>query len=204
MMTLGDARAAPAAARLAGLFLVLAAALAGCALAASSTPDPVAPCGGAEERRGTGLEPELEALLPATIEGVAPSQSESGSYCSARALGLLAEAGFDEIRFAGATWPGEDGSGLAVVVYRAPGLTLDAVADSFARGADDARSVNQVHAVPTEVAGRQAVRIDAFMRREPQSVVIWPSAASDTVIVVIGSRVSDDHFEAAVAAMGER
>ena len=177
----------------------------GCAgLGATPTPDASAPCAGADEQRAAGFDPELEALIPPTIEGVAPSLLDSGRYCSAKALGTLVEAGFDEVRFAGATWPGDDASGLAVVVYRAPGLTLDAMADTFAKGADDARSVNLVHARAIEVAGRPAVRIDAAMRDDPQTVYLWPAAEPDTINVVIGSKVEQARLDAALEAMGDR
>jgi hypothetical protein len=177
----------------------------GCAgLAGAPTPDPSSPCAGAEEQRAPGLDPELEALLPTAIAGETPSNLDSGRYCSAKALGLLAEAGFEEVRFAGATWPGGDASGVAIVIYRAPGLTLDAMADAFARGADDARSVNQVHTQAVEVAGRPAVRIDAAMRDDPQTVVLWPGAAPGTINAVIGSNVEAGRIDAAVAAMGDR
>ncbi|MET1232597.1 MAG: hypothetical protein ABWY52_07080 [Candidatus Limnocylindrales bacterium] len=177
----------------------------GCSvLGPTPTPDAAAPCAGADEQRAPGFDPELEALLPAAIEGVAPSKRDSGRYCSAQALGLLAEGGFEEVRFAGATWPGDNASGLAVIVYRAPGLTLDAMADSFARGADDARSVNQVHAQAIEVVGRPAVRIDAAMRDDPQTVYLWPGATKDTINVVIGSDVEQARLDAAIAAMRDR
>ncbi len=94
--------------------------------------------------------------------------------------------------------------GLAVVVYRAPGLTLDAMADTFAKGADDARSVNQVHAQAIEVAGRPAVRIDAAKGDDPQTVYLWPAASPDTINVVIGSDVEQARLDAALAAMGDR
>ena len=180
-------------------------AVTGCAITGSTpTPDAAAPCAGADEQRAPGFDPELEALIPATIEGVAPSSLDSGRYCSPKALGLLAEAGVGEVRFAGATWPGDDASGLAVVIYRAPGLTLDAMADAFARGADDARSVNQVHAQAVEVAGRPAVRIDAAMRDDQQTVYLWPNVEPETINAVIGSGVDQARLDAALEAMGDR
>ena len=178
----------------------LALAMAGCSPMGAASPDPSAPCAGADEQRAAGFHPDLEALLPTELDGQAPVQRDSGRYCSARSLGTLAEAGFGSVDFAGATWSADEASGLAVVAYRAPGLTLDVLADSFARGADDARSVNQVHASSIEVAGRPAIRIDAVMRQTPQSVVLWATDAPETFIVVIGSGVDDARLQAAVAA----
>ena len=177
----------------------------GCsAVGTGGTPDPSAPCAGADDQRAAGFDPELEALVPRSIDGVAPSQLDSGRYCSAKALGTLVDAGFTQVRFAGATWPGDAGSGVAIVVYRAPGLTLDAMADTFAKGADDARSVNQVHAQAVQVAGRPAVRIDAAMRDDQQTVYLWPASETDTVNVVIGSKVDQARLDAALAAMDGR
>ena len=178
---------------------------AGCGgIGSAATLDASAPCGGAEEQRAPGFDPEMEALVPTTIEGSAPSMLDSGRYCSAKALGMLAEAGFEEVRFAGATWPGEASSGIAVVVYRAPGLTLDAMADTFARGADDARSVNQVHTQAIEVAGRPAVRIDAAKGDDQQTVYLWPAASPETINVILGSGVEQARLDAALEAMGDR
>jgi hypothetical protein len=186
--------------------LVLVALMAGACstVGTAATLDPSAPCGGRDEQRASGLDPELEARLPQTIEGAAPSLLDSGRYCSAKALGTLVEAGFDEVRFAGATWPGDADSGIALVVYRAPGLTLDAMADTFAKGADDARSVNQVHTQAVEVAGRPAVRIDAAMRDDQQTVYLWPAAVPDTINVLLGSKVDQARLDAALEAMGDR
>lgn len=191
--------------RLAASLALVVLAAAGCGTVGTpATVDPSAPCGGAEEQRAPGLDPEMEALIPTAIDGAAPSSLDSGRYCSAKALGLLAEAGFEEVRFAGATWPSETSAGIAVVVYRAPGLTLDAMADAFARGADDARSVNQVHTQAVDVAGRTAVRIDAAMRDETQTVYLWPATSPDTINVLIGSGVEQEQLDAALETMGDR
>ncbi|MFI5292240.1 MAG: hypothetical protein ACHQ02_05200, partial [Candidatus Limnocylindrales bacterium] len=136
------------------LLVIVAIVAVGCSGIGQASLDPGAPCGGRDEERAPGFHADLEALVPETLDGAAPVQRDSGRYCSERSLGVLADAGHESLDFAGATWPGTDESGLAIVAYRAPGLTLDQLADAFARGADDARSVNQVHAQPTEVAGR--------------------------------------------------
>jgi hypothetical protein len=186
------------------LLVIVAIVAVGCSGIGQASLDPGAPCGGRDEERAPGFHADLEALVPETLDGAAPVQRDSGRYCSERSLGVLADAGHESLDFAGATWPGTDESGLAIVAYRAPGLTLDQLADAFARGADDARSVNQVHAQPTEVAGRPAVRIDAVMRRTPQTVVIWPAAAVETFVVVIGSGVDEASLAGAVAAAADR
>ena len=177
----------------------------GCGSAAPTPPpDPAAPCAGADEQRAPGFYPDLEALLPTEVAGAAPATRDSGRYCSAETLGSLLEAGIAELRFAGATWPGEGETGIALVVYRAPGLTVDAVADSFAVGAGAARGVTQVHASERDVAGRRGIAITAVSGRRPQTVIIWPATAPETVNVVIGSGEGEDRLEAAVSAFGDR
>ncbi|MFI5254108.1 MAG: hypothetical protein ACHQ15_01425 [Candidatus Limnocylindrales bacterium] len=163
----------------------------------------LAACAGADEQRLAGFYPDLEALLPAAFEGVAPASLDSGRYCSANTLGSLLAAGVSELHFAGATWPDQGGqTGLAIVVYRAPGLTADAVADSFASGAGEARGVNQVHALAIEVAGVPGVSITAMSGDRPQIVIIRPFGPAGTVAVVIGSGVDEARVLAAAQTFG--
>ena len=55
-------------------------------------------------------------------------------------------------------------------------------------------------ATEIEIGGRPGVRIDAYMRGTPQSVVVWPADEPDTVLAVIGSGVADAKVEAALSA----
>ena len=190
--------------RLALLAAVLAFA-GGCGSAAPTRPpDPAAPCAGADEQRAPGFYPDLEALLPTELAGAAPATLDSGRYCSAKTLGSMLEAGIAELRFAGATWRGDGETGIALVVYRSPGLTVDAVADSFAVGAGAARGVTQVHASERDVAGRRGIAVTAVAGERPQTVIIWPAATPDTVNVVIGSGEGEDRMDAALGAFGDR
>ena len=172
--------------------------------AATPAPDPAGPCAGADEQRTPGFYPDLEAHLPGLLDGRAPARVDSGRYCSSRTLGSLLMAGVAELHFAGATWPEADGSGIALVVYEAPGLTVDAVADSFAVGAGSARGISQVHAREMQVAGRRGVSISAVSDRRPQAVLIWPAATEGLVNVAIASGAVEDRMAAAVDAFGDR
>jgi hypothetical protein len=174
-------------------------ALAGCAGSAPTpTPDRSAPCGGADEQRMAGLYPAIEALLPPTLEGRAPATIDSGRYCSAKTLGSLLDAGITELQFAGATWSDDGGqTGIAMVVYRANGLTVDALADSFASGAGAARGVNQVHAQAIDFDGVAGVRITAMSGDRPQIVIIRSYLEPGVVAVVIGSGVTEARVQAA-------
>jgi hypothetical protein len=186
------------------LLLALVALLAACG-SAVPTPvaDPAAPCAGVDEQRRSGFYPDLEALLPPGLEGRAPATLDSGRYCSAKTLGSLAAAGVSELHFAGGTWPETDAQqGFALVIYRAPGLGVDAVADSFASGAGAARGVNQVHAQAVVIGGEPGVIITAMSGDRPQIVAIRARAEPDTVAVVIGSGVSQARVLAAAEAFG--
>jgi hypothetical protein len=177
---------------------------AGCGSAAATpTPAPGAPCAGADEQRAAGFYPDLEALLPTMLEGKPPASLDSGRYCSKKTLGSLVDAGVTELRFAGATWPDAGGdTGIALVLYRAAGLTIDEVGDSFASGAGSARGVNQVHAQATEIPGGSAIIITAMSGDRPQIVAIRAYAAADTIAVVIGSGVDQARVLAAAQVFG--
>jgi len=181
------------------LLAALAFAAMGCGSSAPTpTPDPGSPCAGADEQRASGFYPDLEALLPADLEGRPPTSLDSGRYCSKKTLGSLLDAGVTELRFAGATWSDAGGeTGIALVIYRAPGLSVDAVADSFASGAGSARGVNQVHAQAIEIGGVHAVLITAISGDRPQIVAIRTHAGAGTVAVVIGSSVTQARVLAA-------
>jgi len=188
-----------------GLLAAVLVVAGGCGSSAPTPPpDPAAPCAGADEQRAPGFYPDLEALLPTDIAGAAPATRDSGRYCSAKTLGSMLEAGIAELRFAGATWPGDNETGIALVVYRSPGLTVDAVADSFAGGAGAARGVTQVHASERDVAGQRGIAITAVAGGRPQTVIIWPAATPETVNVVIGSGEGEERMAAAVDAFGDR
>jgi hypothetical protein len=172
--------------------------LAACAAPVPSL-DPGAPCGGREELRSAGLEPDLEALLPARLDGRPPDGRSSGRYCSPSQLGSLREAGLRELRFAGATWTDAEG-GRSLTVYQAPGLTLDRLADSFAGGAGSARRVTNVRAAESSVGGRRQIRIDALAGGRQQAVLLWEDPRPETVRAILASGVSEAALDEAVAA----
>lgn len=183
--------------------LLLALLLAGCASAPPSL-DPALPCGGLPERRAPGLVPDLESLLPATLQGAPPASRESGGFCSEAALGApLRRAGVRELAFAGARWDRPRGA-ISLVAYRAPGLGVDLMADTFSTGADAARRISGVQAREVQLAGRRGIRIDAQSRDGPLTVVLLPARASHTVLAVLADSRDADGLDAAIAALGER
>lgn len=174
---------------LTGAVIVAAALLAGCSPARQAAAS--GGCSEADERPAAGIYPDLEALLPAQLGGQLLEGRVSGRYCTPRSLGSLLGAGVGELRFAAAQLRGEGRRGAALVVYRAPGLTLDKLADSFAAGAGSARRVTGVQAAATTVAGRGAVRVDARSEDQAQSVVLWPTTLPETFKVVIAAGQDD-------------
>src|SRR3954469_2307782 len=93
---------------------LVALALAACGTAAvpETSFDPASAC--TTDGRFAGAYPELEALLPAELDGKPPATVDSGRNCTPAALGSLAGAGVRGVRFAGATWPMGGTSGLTV------------------------------------------------------------------------------------------
>src|SRR5215210_146965 len=150
------------------VLLALAVAVAGCAGAPGTSSAPAA----CADTRGAGLDAELEALLPREIDGRTPETVDSGRFCSSEALGSLIPAGIPALRFAGATWP-EDDRGVSLVLYCAPNLDLDRMADAFASGAGVARRITNVTARETTFAGSRAIRVDAVATDRELNVLLW-------------------------------
>ena len=113
--------------------------------------------------------------MPATYEDRPPDGLDSGRNCTAANLGSLAEAGFTEIRFAGGTWDFGGNRAVALVVFTAPGLTAEAIAEFYG---DSARAANRTkvtgESTPT-LAGRGRPRLRHFEDGERiQTVVVGP------------------------------
>ena len=184
---------------LAGLALALVTAACGGG-AATASFDVAAGC--PSEGRAPGAYPELEARVPKTYEGRGPNQLDSGRHCDAASLGTLAAAGFDEVRFAGGTWDLGGYRAAALVVFEAPGLTADDVADFYETGARTANRTQVTGESTPEVAGRPGHRLDSTTGDRTQTVVTWPSADDGVVNVVLTNDLPDPKIQAAVDAFG--
>ena len=181
------------------LFLVVAvAACAGPAPPASF--DPGGPCVG--DGSAIGAYPELEAKVPTRFEDVAPETLDSGRKCTPDGLGSLAQAGFADVRFAGGTWGFGGNRAAALVVFSAPGLTAEAMADFYTGSARAANRTRVTAESSPTLAGRPGHRIDTVTGSRQQTVVVWPGATTDVVNVVITNDLPDPKIEAAVAAFG--
>jgi hypothetical protein len=172
-------------------------------LCASCAGTPAAPGpSGCTDLQTPGVYPELERLVPASVGGTAVARLESGRSCSDQALGSLAKSGVRELQFAGAVarFSPQDSTGITLSVYRAPGLTIDLLADAFATGAGTSRSVSGVHAARTVIGGRPGIRIDAIAAGQAETVFVWPSGEPETFDAVIAIGAGEDEILAAVQA----
>jgi hypothetical protein len=180
--------------------LALAAILAACSGASTPSFDPSGPC--SADGSAPGAYPDLESLVPTSYEDRAPTRLDSGRNCSDENLGVLADEGIDEIRFAGGTW--EFGSDIAAVlaVFDADGLTADAMADWWESTARDSARTEILGATDVDVAGREVRRLDTKTGDRFQSVLVWQGKRPGQVNVVLSHNLPDPKIEAAVAAFG--
>ena len=183
------------------LLAVVAALAVACAGPAASF-DPTGPC--TTDGSAPGAYPELEARIPSSFESQAPTGLDSGRHCTSLELGSLADAGFTEIRFAGGTWDFGGNRAAALVVFSAPGLTADAIADFYAESARAAGRTQVTGESTPILAGEATRRMDSKTGERLQTVVVWPAADPDVVNVVITNDLPDPKIEAAVAAFGGR
>jgi hypothetical protein len=182
--------------------LVGAALVAACS--ASASPNPSASCNGADEQSGSGFYPDLERLLPARVGNRTLTNVRSGRYCSARTLGTLLRDGIHELQFAGGALPDPryKDTGLALIVYRAAGMTLDQLADAQALGAGDTQGAAGVVARRATIAGRSGIRIDVTVQSGPEMLFFWPTSERGLFEAVTGIGATEAQVEAAVAAFG--
>lgn len=181
------------------LLLALALGFVACAEPPAASFDPTGVC--VADGSAPGAYPDLEALIPTTFQDQPPETLDSGRNCTAENLGNLAEAGIDEVRFAGGTWSFGSRRAAALVVFTAPGLTADEIALFYAASAQAAeRTVVTATSSPT-YAGRQGRRIDTETGDRFQSVLAWPSDTVDRVNVVISTDLPDARLLDAVDAI---
>jgi hypothetical protein len=154
------------------------------------------------EGRAAGAYPDLEARIPTTYEGRGPDSLDSGRHCDPASLGSLAEAGFDEVRFAGGTWDLGGYRAAALVVFEAPGLTAQQVADFYGASAVGASRTQVTRTSTPEIAGRQGYRLDTETGDRLQTVVTWPAADTGHVNVVITNDLPDGKIQSAIDAFG--
>ena len=152
------------------------------------------------EGRVAGAYPDLEKRIPTSYEGRAPDTLDSGRHCDKDSLGSLAKAGFDEVRFAGGTWDFGGERAAALVVFEAPGLTANQIADFYGTSAQGANRTTITGVSTPEIFGRSGYRLNTMTGDRVQTVVVWPSATSDVVNVVITNDLPDPKIQSAIDA----
>ena len=172
--------------------------LAGCGAGASSF-DPAAPC--AVDQRLPGAYPALEARIPTTLFGAAPSRLDSGRNCSAKNLGTLAGHGVTEVRFAGGLWERSSSSGVTIAVFTGDGVTAERIGEWYEASAVATNKTGDLRPSRPTIAGRQGYRLDLVASEVPQTVIAWPAADGAVVNVVIGAGVPEADVQAAVDAL---
>jgi hypothetical protein len=143
-------------------------------------------------------------MIPTSYEGQGPATLDSGRNCTPGNLGTLEAAGIAEVRFAGGTWDFGGTRAAALVVFTAPGLTADRLAEFYAASARSANRTRITAETTPTLAGRPGHRLDTMTGDRLQTVVVWPAAAPDVVNVVITNDLPDPKIAAAVAAFGDR
>ncbi|MEX2011928.1 MAG: hypothetical protein WEF51_06815 [Chloroflexota bacterium] len=171
--------------------LAAAGLLTGCAGGtAASSFDPSGPC--TTDGQRPGAYPELERLIPASFEGVAPAHLDSGRNCTEANLGTLASHGIREVRFAGGLWETGDRSGFTLAVLVAPNLTAERMADFYEAGARAGRKTEEVKRSTDELDGRNAWMISTLNDESYQTIAVWDAAEPGTVrAVLVGSDVRE-------------
>ncbi len=192
-----------------GLSVALPAALLALVLAACGTGapgvsfDPTGAC--TTDGQQPGAYPELEALLPPDDQGTKPTSVDSGRTCTAAALGTLADAGVQELRFAGATWEAGGTAGWTIAVFTGEGLDATVMRDFYETGARSARRTEKVAVSATTVGAMPARRLDVLMSDGTgQTVVTWQPAADGPVWVLLAADVGDTKVAALLEALGSR
>jgi hypothetical protein len=171
--------------------LVLAATVAGC-VGESAAPsfDPSGPC--TVDGQRPGAYPDLEALIPPTFDGVAPTRLDSGRNCTERNLGTLATHGIRELHFAGGLWETGARSGFTLAVLVAPSLTAEMMADFYEAGARAGRKTEEVTRSAFDLDGRNAWMISTLNDESYQTIVVWDAGQPGAVrAVLVGSDVRE-------------
>ncbi len=188
--------------------MVLALTVAACGLG-GGTFSPTGPC--LAEGRAPGTFPDLEALVPRSLEGRAPTSLDSGRKCSDSALGSLTSHGVTDLRFAGAVWSGGSDAGISIAVLGLPSGTLPvAWAEEFyGFGAVTGKKTGNIETSrPTFDRVGETFRIDALNDLSFQSVVVWQDGPLVRVVIVAtavdpgaSKTAHDAEIAAAVAAV---
>ncbi|MEW5991094.1 MAG: hypothetical protein AB1736_07070 [Chloroflexota bacterium] len=174
---------------------------------AGATFDPTGPC--VVDGQTPGAYPDLEARLPAALNGTTPTTVDSGRTCTAGGLGALAAHDVTVLTYAGATWDLGSGTGVTSVVFAVPDGDLPAawMAEFYEAGARAGKKTSNVETSrPAYEGAGETWRLDALNDLSFQSVVTWQDGSIARVVLVAtpvdpGASL-DAHDELVAAAVG--
>jgi hypothetical protein len=186
------------------VLVALSVAVVGCGRAIPvASFDPASAC--TTDGRYAGAYPELEALLPAAYEDKAPTSVDSGRNCTDDALGALAEAGVDGVRFAGATWDLGGTTALTLALFEGEGLDTAKMLAFYEDGARKARRTDRLEVTDTAVGGLAAKRLDVLgTDGSGQTVVVWPADEAGRVRVLLAGNLGDTRVLEALESFAAR
>jgi hypothetical protein len=198
-------------ARVRAVLATLALAVGVLACGATPTPSgPLGPCG--SDAKSIGGYPELEQLVPRSLEGRAPDEVNSGRSCSDTALGTLTSHDVHELHFAGATWNQGSSDATVVAVLATPAdqptLQVTWVEEFYTAGAVAGKKTDNVTTThPTIDPVGQVFKLEALNDLSLQTVVIWADRGLIHVVIVVSnvdpsaSRAEHDRRVAAAVAI---
>lgn len=177
-----------------GLAVVVLLVVAGCSSVPASF-DPSSAC--TADGRFPGAYPQLEALVPRSLDGKAPDQLDSGRSCTDAGLATLKARGVGELRFAGGLWAQGNNSGTTLVAFDSP-TPLDALwlAEFYEAGARAGKHTDAIETRPLAVAGSSGYRLDTLNDDSYQTVVVWPRNGR-VVAALVASAVREVQSRAA-------
>jgi hypothetical protein len=177
--------------------LVLTSSIAAAACAPSAPPDGSLPCDPSiDVQRAAGFDLALEASLPLAAFAATPSTVDSGRECSEKRLGPLWGSGLRELRSAGAIFERENLTGFSVVTYQGVGLTLDALAYAFERGAATGRKTQDIRIESAPVGTWEGSRMTLLNGDRRQVIVLFQvDGEVDQVRGLLTSDLSNEEIE---------
>ncbi len=185
-------------ARFVGLVLLFGLLGGACSSAPAATFSASGPC--VVDGRVPGAYPNLEAVIPKTLDGRAPNQLDSGRNCSTANLGTLAGHGVRQVMFAGGVWTDSATQGITLAVFTAPGLQAAWLGEWFEASARAAKDTQNFVPTRLQIAGRDAYRLDLLNGEVQQAVIVWPSTTPDMVNALIASGTTEQRIADGLAA----
>lgn len=185
---------------LVGVLAAAAVLVVACGTPVDTSFDPATPCDPDVRQQMPGAYPDLEARIPAAIDGREPRSRDSGRFCSTDTLGTVFDAGVTLVRFGGAIWVVGERGGIQLGAFEGSGLTPFLWAEENRRAAEGSRRTEAVRASTLDVDGRPAWRIDVVNGSSRQAIVVWGSADGAVVQVVVAADVEEHELQAAIDA----